>query len=80
VVGLRLSLVLEACLLEVRSGVRNGVLFLFKLGLGGDGTAIDCLVLLCGLAGGVLAALAVSTFSLETVNLFLGFGNVLLSC
>lgn len=79
-VGLRLGLIFKFGLLELCSNICSSVLFLFELSFGGDGTTVDGLVLLGGLAGGILAALAVGVFSrLETVNLLLGLGDVLFS-
>lgn len=61
---------------QVLSGVLDGVLLLLELGLSGDGLAVDALVLLRGLAGGVLGAF-VGLLCLEAVDFLLGLRDVL---
>jgi hypothetical protein len=78
-----LLLVLDLRLLEVLRRVGDGVLLLGQLCFSG-GVAVDAAVLLGRLAVRVHAAgwgglLGSGFFGFETVNLLLGFGNVLLS-
>lgn len=69
-------LVLNGGLLHVLSDIGGSVVLLSELS-GWGSRAIDGLVLLCGLAGGVCGAVGSVLLSLETCNLLLSLLNVL---
>jgi hypothetical protein len=80
----RLLLVFQRGLFKLFSGVCRAVLFLLLLGFRG-GTSVDTLVLLGRLASSVCAAIRVAVcalvfFCFKTVDLLLGFGDVLAVC
>lgn len=71
------GLVLNGGILHVFNDILLGVVLLLKFSSGVNGRAIDSLVLLCGLAGGVLGALLVRALGVEAVDFLLGLGDVL---
>jgi hypothetical protein len=76
-----LLLVFQRSLFKLFGGVCRAVSFLLLLGFRG-GTAVDALILLGRLASSVCAAVRLSVralvfFCFKTVDLLLGFGDVL---
>jgi hypothetical protein len=79
-----LLLVFQRSLFKLFDGVCRTVLFLLLLSFR-SGTSIDALVLLSRLAGSICAAIRVAVctlvlFCFKTVDLLLGFGDVLAVC
>ena len=72
-------LILDGGFLQILGNVSSSVVLLSELS-GWGSRAIDGLVLLCGLAGGVCGAVGGVLLSLEACNLLLGLLNVLRMC